>query len=195
MLAAKLVSATDWIQSPCLLPFNPLNRRSTPQSCHSMQSPLLIRTPRATLRHGRARFPFSPRQRCPPYLAQYCACNAYREASVILALCFHGLTNCFFRKSFILRTICVALECRVRSKLPTSSVLSMSYLVNLFVSESCGLFFALYALLRAAVVCFQSLTDSFAKYPGWGYLDALPIRNQECVDSFCCLARRPRTLC
>ena len=50
-------------QSPCLVPFNPLNRRSTPESCHSMQNPLLIRTSRANLRHGRAKSQFSTRQR------------------------------------------------------------------------------------------------------------------------------------
>lgn len=69
------------------------------------------------------------------------------------------------------------------SKLLTSSLLSVSYVVNLFVSESCGLFIALCAFLRAPVVCFQSLADSFCKTPGWGYV-ALATPKSQGHDSF-----------
>ena len=43
--------------------------------------------------------------------------------------------------------------------------------------SSCGLFFSLDALFRARRLCFHHLTNSFAKYPGYGYLcdiSALP---------------------
>jgi hypothetical protein len=89
--------------------------------------------------------------------------NLTRQLSLLSPLCFHGLTNCFFRKLFVFREICVAP--RVCSMCSQSS-LPLSAWFN--VSVACGLFCALGALFAHACLCFLLLTDSFAKYPGVG---------------------------
>src|SRR6267154_3612669 len=38
-------------------------------------------------------------------------CLSYKQSADLSPLCFHGLTNCFSRKPFVLITICVAPGC------------------------------------------------------------------------------------
>src|ERR1700686_4068288 len=40
---------------------------------------------------------------------------SYKQSAFSSPLCFHTVTNCFFRKPFVLRTICVAPWCAPRS--------------------------------------------------------------------------------
>src|SRR5712675_169472 len=64
-----------------------------------------------------------------------------------------------------------------RSALPPGCALCVRnpvfrYLLGSMFSVACGLFCALGALFAHACLCFQPLTDSFAKYPGVGVVSA-----------------------
>jgi hypothetical protein len=90
---------------------------------------------------------------------------------ILSPLCFHGLTNCFSRKPFIIKNICVAppgvppnrsSEAQLR-RLADHAHLSPS------LSTNCALLFSLAALFRTPILCFQYFADSFCKSGGWEY--------------------------
>src|SRR6267378_3318115 len=85
-------------------------------------------------------------------------------ASVLSPLCFHGLTNCFSRKPFVFRKICVATP-----GVPYVFAIQSSVTPGFNVFQQLADSFALFALfLHTRAFVFSRLTDSFAKYPGGG---------------------------
>jgi hypothetical protein len=116
----------------------------------------------------------SPRRRFIPSLV-LAAPNRMAAANISLASRF---ARPLFSRSYeflFLQTLCFEkyLRCpgcgmclsRHRSEIGTLSTPA----TKPFLSDICGLFFALCALLRTPILCFQSLTDSFCKRPGVGY--------------------------
>jgi len=93
--------------------------------------------------------------------------NLICQAGLLWSLCFHGLTNCFSRKPFVFREICVA-PGGVPMMFPNPALGCACDLLGSMFSAACGLFCAFRALFAHSCLCFQSLTDSFAKYRGWG---------------------------
>ena len=84
-------------------------------------------------------------------------------------LCFHGLTNCFSRKPFIIKNICVAPRVSPPNRLSEAQLRRLADHARLSPSLSinCGLLFSLAALFRTPILCFQHFADSFAKTGGW----------------------------
>jgi hypothetical protein len=85
-------------------------------------------------------------------------------------LCFHNLTNCFSRKSFVLITIRIARGCHLCAlRAPTSvpSVLRFFRVAGAtcFISYYCELFVIAKKVKSFAIRQIQTL---FKKYPGWG---------------------------
>jgi hypothetical protein len=121
------------------------------------------------------------------FVLQPC-CLSYKQSAFPSTLCFHHLTNCFFRKSFIFTTICVAPWCRRVSPyfaflltLCLCACVANPILLTLAASFSLlGFFFA--------PVAFSDLQPLFAKHRGWGLPSVLsvapwPIRGGQ---SFAC---------
>src|ERR1700730_7608385 len=97
-------------------------------------------------------------------------CLSYKQSTFLSPLCFHNLTNCFPRKSFVLITICVApgvFRPAFSGRASLAQCLGVSVANPVFL-YSCGLFCALCPLFRARAVYFQRLTDSSCKTPGVG---------------------------
>jgi hypothetical protein len=100
-------------------------------------------------------------------------CLSYKQSAYLSPLCFHGLTNCFSRKPFVLITICVAPGCAPSCLLAMLGVWGARGANPVFL-YSCGLFCALWALLCMRGLYFQRLTNS-RKTPGVGYLRSMPL--------------------
>jgi hypothetical protein len=94
-------------------------------------------------------------------------CLSYKQSAFLTALCFHNLTNPFSRKPFILITIRIARGCTPADSRFVSQIIP-SQRASRVLSAACRLFFSLCPLFRARVVCFQRVTASFRKMPGWG---------------------------
>ncbi|SRR6266403_60300 len=92
---------------------------------------------------------------------------SYKQSAYLSPLCFHGLTNPFFLKSFPFTSICVAPWCFPRA-LRISGIPTSHWVGELMLSITYSLFFALGSLFGACAVCFQRLTASFAGNRGVG---------------------------
>src|SRR5882762_9144455 len=94
-------------------------------------------------------------------------CLSYKQSACLSSLCFHGLTNPFSRKPFVLIIICVAPWCFPWS-LQIPDFFAPHRAGELMFSIACSLFFALGSLFGRCAVCFQRLTASFAENGGVG---------------------------
>lgn len=91
-------------------------------------------------------------------------------SSNLMALCFHGLANCFSRNPSHFRDICVAPRVPPLP-LPFPLFVSAAVSSNLaspVLAAACRLFFSLSPLSCARSLCFQSFAASFCKTPGGG---------------------------
>jgi len=122
----------------------------------------------------RPRSPAAPlRRRALPLLATH-----YPLSTLFLsALCFHILTNCFSRNSFILTTIRIAPGCggtnlqslsELCASAPLPSPTLSGWQIHCFQAFAAS-FPPLCALFCTPSLCFQSLAASFRKIPGVGY--------------------------
>ena len=93
------------------------------------------------------------------------------QIPILSTLCFHGLTNCFFRKPFIFKDICVAPRVCPPNRFSKAQLRRLADCASLSpsLSTNCGLLFSLAALFRTPILCFQCFADSFAKTGGVAY--------------------------
>ena len=111
------------------------------------------------------------------------------KISSLSPLCFHGLTNCFSRKPFILRNICVAPRVCPQNLFSEAQLRRLADHTRLSpsLSTNCTLLFSLPALFRTPALYFQQLADSLCKNRGVGVSSASRTSAQLSLCALCVL--------